>query len=373
MAGEQMLILQMLEAGKITADQAVGLLEALSQGSADTASPSNVVAQSEQQSVSRAVREEERRARQAVREEAAQARETARKARAEARRTANGAHRSRPEKTIMSSLRALGIPLGGSKEFSFTRSLSGKFVAANPSIRLQNTNGHIEISPSADEQWQLQLVTRVRADNQASAQALADRLVHVESDEQFLTVEAQRMFGQNASVAIELQLPVRDYNDLNVTTTNGTIQLAELAATSMAVKTVNGKVIGERLTTNDLQASSVNGTVAIDGAIGRIQAHAVNGRLTVEITEAMHAELDLKSVNGAIRVELPEAATIGYQLNATSTAGNIRHDLPGLVVSEEQKRPGRRTLVAASNDLAAKELRQTVKASTVSGDIRINV
>lgn len=372
MAGEQMLILRMLEEGKITADQAVGLLEALGHGSVDTASPS-AVTQPGQQSLSRVVREEERKVRQAVREEAAQAREIAREARTEARRIMNDTQRSRPEKTIMSSLRALGIPLGGSKEFSFTRSVNGKFATANPCVRLQNTNGRIEINPSADEQWQLRLLTRVRADNQDSAQALADKLVHIESDEQLLAVEAQRMFGQNASVTMELLLPRRNYDDLGVVTTNGTIQLTEAAATRMTLKTVNGKVIGEELRADDLQASSVNGSVTIDGAIHRIQARAANGRITVEITEAMNAELDLKSVNGTIKVELPETASIGYQLDISTTAGSIKHDLPDLVVSEEQKRPGRRKLVAASPDLAAKQLRQTVKASTVSGTIRINI
>lgn len=373
MAGEQMLILRMVEEGKITADQAVGLLEALGGGSADATFASNTATQPEQRSLVRVVREEERKVRQAVREEAAQAREVAREARAQARHIRGESQRLSPEKTIMASLRALGIPLGGNKEFSFTRTVSGRFSASNPCLRVQNTNGRIEIRPSDDDSWQIRLLTRVRADDEASAQALAAKLVHIESDEQLLAVQAQRMFGQNASVTMELLVPARNFDEMSVAATNGTIQLAELAAAKMALKTVNGKVIGEKLQASDLQASSVNGAVTIDGAIERMHGRAANGRITVAISPAMSTELDLKTVNGSISVALPEAAEIGYQLDVASTSGSIKYELPNLVVSEEQKKPGRRTLVAVSTDFAAKQLQQKVRARTVSGAVRINV
>lgn len=370
MAKEQMLILRMVEEGKITADQAVTLLAALGQGSANSDSISSATTRPALGSI---VREEERKVRQAVREEAAQAREAASEARAQAKRTRGEGRRRSPESTIMASLRALGISLGGSHEYSFTRVLSGEFSATKPYLKVQNTNGRIEIGASDDDRWQLRLLTRVRADDEASAETLAAKLVHIESDSQRLTVAAQRMFGQNASVTMELRLPARLFAEINVATTNGSIQLVELAADKAIMKTVNGKVIGEKLEVSDLQASSVNGSVTVDGAVEHMQGQAANGRITVKILHKINSSLDLKTVNGSINVLLLEDVDIGYQLDVSTTAGSIKHGLPHLLVTEEQRRPGRRTLVAASKDLGAKELRQEVRARTVSGSVRINV
>ncbi len=370
MAEEQMLILRMVEEGKITADQAAILLAALRPASANVDSMSNTTTRPK---VGNVVPEEERKARQALKEEASQAREAAREARVHAKRVRGESRRRNSGSTIMASLRALGIPLGGSHEFSFTRVLSGEFTAAKPYLRVQNTNGRIDVALSDDEHWQLRLLTRIRADNEADAAALADRLVSVASDNQRLTVEAQRMFGQNASVTVELRLPARLFAEIDVVTTNGSIQLVQLAAEKAVVKTVNGRVTGEKLEVNDLQASSVNGSVSIDGAIAHMQGRATNGRVSVKILHKMSSELDLKTVNGSISVLLPEDTAIGYHLDVATTAGSIKHSLPNLLVTEEQRKPGRRTLVAASNDLEAKELRQAITARTVSGTVRINV
>ncbi|HBK85264.1 MAG TPA: hypothetical protein DDZ53_04445 [Firmicutes bacterium] len=370
MAEEQMLILRMVEEGKITADQATILLEALRPSSANVDSMGNTITHPASGNV---IPEEERKVRQAMREEASQAREAAREARVQAKRIRGEGRRHNSGNTIMASLRALGIPLGGSHEYSFTRVLSGEFSAVKPHLRVQNTNGRIEVGLSDDEHWQLRLLTRIRADNEANAAALAEKLVNVESDSQRLNVEAQRMFGQNASVTIELRLPARLFAEIDVVTTNGSIQLAQLAAEKAAIKTVNGKVIGEKLEVNDLQASSVNGSVSIDGAITHLQGRATNGRVSVKILQKMNSELDLKTVNGSINVLLPEDTAIGYYLDVATTAGSIKHGLSSLLVTEEHRKPGRRTLVAASKDLEAKELRQAITARSVSGTVRVNV
>lgn len=360
-----MLVLRMLEEGKITADEAVGLLEALNQGG--HSGPTS--AAREESLLRRAVREEERKARQAVRAEAARAREIARAARVEAQRIKSEAQRLWPEKTW----RALGGLLGGRKEFSFTRNVEGEFTEADPRIRLQNTNGRIELGPSEDHRWHLSLLTRIRADDEANAQAIAEKLIRVDSDEGYLAVEARRLFGQNASVTMELLLPERTYKEICLASTNGSIQLAHINAATMVLKTVNGKVTGEKLQADELLTSSVNGSVTIGGAIRRGQAQAANGGIHMEISEAMDSQLDLRTVNGSIKVELPQAPQIGYRIEGATTAGSIKQNLPDLLVREEQKRPGQKTLIAESPDFANKEWQQTVKARTVSGAIKINV
>lgn len=369
MVEEQMMVLRMLEQGKITADQAVGLLAALGQKE----DSGKTAIRPDDQSMQRMVREEERRARQVVRKETARAREMAREVKAEAKAEASYLRNDMERGSSDKTWGVLGALLGGGKNYSFKRDVSGHFSVAHPNILVRNTNGRIELGTSNDDKWHLRLLSRVRAADEASAQALAERLVQIESDDKSLIVQAQRMFGQNASVAIELLVPVRDYEQLSVITTNGSVKLAEIAAKKMEIKTVNGRVRGEKLQAEALQTSSVNGSVVISGGLGHVEARAANGRLDVAITETMSSELDLKSVNGSVVVALPEAASVGYELDIATTSGSVKHGFADLIVSEEQKRAGRRKLVAASAALAEKQHRQIVKARTVSGSVKINV
>jgi len=359
-AEEQVLVLRMLEEGKITAEQAVELLEALKRPERK---------QREPRSVEAIVREETRKAGQAARAEAARARAMAEKARAQARRQIE---RRRPERTVVATLRALGIPWSGGREFTYSRSLSGEFGEGQAEIQLQITNGRIQICPSSSEQWQLTLTSRVRADDEVTAEKLAEKLVQVDSDSNRLLVEAQRLFGQNAKVDIDLRLPRRRLGAVIASTTNGSIKAQELKADTVIFKTVNGRVTGEKLEIDSLQASTVNGRVHIAGAIKEMRGRATNGRILVQVAPG-DTELDLGTVNGSVNVTLATDERIGYQLDLTSVFGSIRQELPDIVVKEEEKRPGRRVFRAESAAWADKDIRQSVRARTVSGPVRINL
>ena len=367
MAEEQILILRMVEEGKITADQAVELLAAVNKQAQQQASVPAPANRQQERDVQRLVREQERQARKAARQQA-QAKERTRTR----KETVKTRGRQGPQQTIMASLRALGVPVGG-REFAFERELTGEFEGDAIAVRVQNTNGKVRIIPSADDHWHLRLKTRVRASNEADAESLAAKLVSVAAEADILTVEAQRMFGQNASSDIELELPQRSLADMHVSTTNGTINVEGLQGDDVTLKTVNGRVIAQELDLGRLVVSSVNGSLHVAGFAEDLQCKAANGKIMVELLRNANSILDLQTVNGTVAVELPVDESIGYQVNAATTTGSIKLGLEGLQIREQQKRPGRNTLVAESVDFAEKEVRQVVQARTVSGAVSINL
>lgn len=364
MADEQLLILKMLEDGKINAAQATELLTLVGPRFSDPAVIDSKLVDhlGEERHLNRLVREEERRARRQVKHDTRQ------------EQASVGLRPNPPinslEWTVQKSLQRLGIPLGGNTGLAAAKELSGEFCTDHPEVSVQNTNGRINIQPSHDNHWHLTLDIRGRAMNAEMAKELIDNLITVSQSDSSLEVHSRRLFGQNAAADISLSLPPAIKQRLSISCTNGTINLTGLTSHQMVLRTVNGKIAADGFSTKELEAHSVNGGISLSGTSARIRCRAANGRVDVRVKGNASAELELETVNGPILVSLPQHDSLGYQVEAESMVGGIDIGLQNMT-REERSRPAHRQVRAKSQDLKAKESRQSVKAKTVSGGIRI--
>lgn len=373
MAREQLAVLKMLEEGKINAEQAAELLSALNAaGRPAPQAPPAERERSRAERMQRLVREEERRARQRVKDEVRSATRNVRRAMAEARALSDLPRTI--EQSLQQSLEGLGLSgVGVGKQFSFEREFSGTFSASAPTVSIQNTNGHISLLPSSDDQWRLKLRIKFRTRDEGVAEALAEQLISVNTGEDQLSLQSRRLFGQNAAVDIKLWLPVRADLTLNVSGTNGSIEATGLKGADWLLKTVNGKVLAEDLDVEKLDVSAVNGRIVASCQAQEVKGRTSNGSIDVTILQPGSTRLDLHSVNGSLDVQLPADERIGYHVDASAMAGRVRVDLPGLELADDEKRPRRRRSVVAGTDGWDRQpMVQQVVARTVSGSIRIN-
>lgn len=364
MADEQLMILKMLEDGKITAEQATELLNLVNrQRAAATENRAPERTRTEQQQLDHLVREEARKARRQVKQQV----------RATSRLERQARHIPSPgslERTVQKSLEMLGLSFGGGQGFAFAKDMQGQFTASNPRVTVQNTNGKVILGQSRDQEWHLTLEVRVRSGSESAAREWAENLVSVQNSGSSLTIQSQRLFGQNAAADITLLLPVADRLRLAASCTNGTINLTKLVGEELALKTVNGKIVARQFQATEIEANSVNGGIELAGLARRIHCRAANGRVTVLVDSSEAAELDLQTVNGPITAHLSTAPQVGYQVDAESTAGRIDVALPDLV-RDEKLRPGHRQVRAKSRQRDRSTVLQSVKAKTVSGRITI--
>jgi DUF4097 and DUF4098 domain-containing protein YvlB len=359
MADEQLLILKMLEDGKINAEQATELLTLTGQTHV-----SHTDSRSETQQLDRIVHEEARRARRQVKQ---QVRDESTRS---IRHTGSARTIGSLERSAQKSLQLLGLPFGGSQSFAFSKQLSGRFESSGPQCTVHNTNGRITVTSSSDEEWHLTLKVRVRADNESAAKQRAESLISLEHSPVALHVQSARLFGQSSVSDIELQLPLNWGGELSVSCTNGTIDLGHFVGEQLSLKTVNGKILAADLQANAVVASSVNGGIEISGYAANITCRTANGRISLDVGVTKAARLDVQTVNGAINVLLPEQDDLGYCIDAESTAGGIELLLPDLV-RKEHSRAARRQTKAKSRELKSKPTVQSVKARTVAGKISI--
>jgi len=122
---------------------------------------------------------------------------------------------------------------------------------------------------------------------------------------------------------------------LSVKTTNGKIELSHVEGKNFLVETVNGQIKLENSNANQLEAETVNGTVEVSGIFDNVKLQSFNGNIACKLPELGTNHLEAKAVTGNINLTLPDSATIDGDVR--SNLGNYKLDLDGIDVMHEKK------------------------------------
>jgi hypothetical protein len=184
---------------------------------------------------------------------------------------------------------------------------------ADGELVITNSSGTIDVEGASDN------VVDVRAEKVAKAttdQGARDLLTHVNirylSVPEKVTLETDQisgvLIGASFSVNYHVKAP---------------------AGATIRTRTVNGQT-SITATTGRVVANAVNGGVAATAIAGGIEARATNGGVNVDVVQVGHDAIDLRAINGQVRITLP--ATANANLAATSNNGSI--EITGLTLEK---------------------------------------
>jgi DUF4097 and DUF4098 domain-containing protein YvlB len=157
---------------------------------------------------------------------------------------------------------------------------------------------------------------------------------------------------QTWSLGLEIYVPRK--LDLSVTTLNGNVSVQDLEAQSgITLTTLNGNVsatgvVGpvELRTTNGnivtagvrgrIQFNSINGKVSLTGVAGDVEGSGVNGSILVAADHWVGETFDVKTVNGAIELDVPSDCSAHAELS--TVVGSISTNVP--VPASKPAKPG---------------------------------
>ena len=183
-----------------------------------------------------------------------------------------------------------------------------------------------------------------RAATDAAARELLPRInIKEDSTPALVVLETERLAGIVIGVSVEVKYHVRvpKMALVRLRTANGEITASELAGRLVAT-TANGAITGRNLN-------------------GGVEARAVNGPVTIDIRSLGDELIELRTVNGALALTLPENAKAN--LSASVTNGVI--DTTGLMLDlmgEQTKRRVRGRLNGGGTP---------IELSTTNGPIRV--
>ena len=206
-------------------------------------------------------------------------------------------------------------------------------VSSEARISLENINGSIEITGGGDE-------VVITAYKKAGKQEYMDELeVNIDATEDYIRIETNHpnsdggwfKWGNDSSGSVSYVLSVPADVDLDVIeTVNGDVEISGIDG-NVKASTVNGslEVSGVRA---DVRLETVNGSVKAGfdelGGDQRVDAEAVNGRITLMLPGDASARIEADTVNGSIDADdfglEVEKGFVGRELSGKIGSGDAR-------------------------------------------------
>ena len=370
MQEERLLVLRMLEDGKITAEEAAELLKALD--SAGSEDEEEIESAGFDRTIERVEELAERagdmgeKFAEVVQNKAHQlAEELEREQEMGGKRLTGWL-----EKLTQSGLGGLIGLLGGPK-YEFEDVIEGQFATSGPiTLHLTTFNGRIVIQGCEGSDYSLRLVKTIRSEDEGKAQELAQHLMEVEQRADGLWVKPSQKSMQGCQAALYLTVPRELCYAVELNTYNGRIVMNEFEATDVVAKTANGRIEALKLKAQSMILKTANGRIEVDAACPSVEAHTSNGRITVRPRPG-RSDYRLKTYNGSIYALLDVDAKAAYALEASTQNGKIvTGGLAGLVYSvDERKKAGRKRIAARSQNWEEQQEQVRIKAETSNGRI----
>lgn len=335
MSDEKKMILTMLSEGKISADEAQKLLEAL---------------QSDEPKVP-------------------PGREGA---------DADGASRSIMG-GIMESIRTglanvdLSFDIGGDRNrILLEETHTGEFTQERVELDLRAKNGSIRVESWDRPGFQLNILKRIKAPTREQAEDLAAEYTYATIEENRIAAgdqEAKRA-GNRIHVALRLRLPRSHTYFGTVKTMNGSIELNGLDLGELELGSMNGSVKVREVKGDDIRAKTVNGSLRIDGGLGKIHGTTTNGSIGL-VNFAEDSSNQLETVNGRVEVKVPARSDVGINLRARTTSGSIRLSHSNVEVVNKERGVAFRRLEGNSVYWKTAPHRVELDLRSVNGSIKI--
>ncbi|HBT72723.1 MAG TPA: hypothetical protein DEB37_10820 [Lysinibacillus sp.] len=216
-------------------------------------------------------------------------------------------------------------PFGDKIEFTHTEEVAAANVD-NVIVELPNGNFSLE----ASEGDTVQVVCKVKAplmneSEEETRNHFLEQFV-VKEDERSLRILSQLKLVQ---VNVKVQVPKDKLEKLSVRLMNGSASLQDIEFEELKVKTLNGAIKGTKFNfgkaevdssngsielTNvrgkDLEAETLNGRVYLDGALDEVEAKSVNGHVVVTTCSKNSSKIKAQTVAGAVEIYVPRTISL---------------------------------------------------------------
>lgn len=274
-------------------------------------------------------------------------------------------------------------------------------------VEIRLPNGRVTVEPSPDERYHLEWVAHVRGADRERAGDRARQAVKVEREPGRLILRGHdRWWTVLGRVDVSLRLPPQGRYRLDLTSANASLtvrgiqaerlraRLANGDATvdgarlgALEMKAANGRIRVERGLADQVRLTTANGRVEFTGSARKARLGTSNGQvrasfraLTPEEAAGLpaHEGLDgmpagegvlAETVNGQIRLQLDRELAARALVQLRSLHGALEADLPELQVWQREEAPGRNRLEAAGPRAGTEPF--AVEARSQAGSVQV--
>lgn len=163
-------------------------------------------------------------------------------------------------------------------------------------------------------------------------------------------------------------------NSIEANSTNSNIMLRKVNSSNISVSTKNGRISIDEISSDTIEGVTSNSNIDIVNSIGKsIKLSTSNGKIICQDVYSSQLEkIELETSNASIEIKLPDLnKPICFDLE--TSLGNIDLQIPDLVYRvNKQNKLSTRRIIAHSIEFNEESKHIQVIASTSNGSIRIN-
>ncbi|WP_449537603.1 DUF4097 family beta strand repeat-containing protein [Ferdinandcohnia sp. Marseille-Q9671] len=155
--------------------------------------------------------------------------------------------------------------------------------------------------------------------------------------------------------------------DFRAKTANGAITVTNLETTTVELETSNGPIKANQISSKDFEAETINGAITTTGQFEKVDLQSFSGNITCDIEgESCHTAY-VKATAGSLNIYIAD----GYQVDGElkSNLGSFKSELPMMSVIEEKNEVVQKSLRFKANQ--EKEPKLHLFAETKTGYITI--
>lgn len=229
-----------------------------------------------------------------------------------------------------------------------------------------------------------------------SPQNNTEGLLSFNNDENGVSVRVSKPEGLPISVSYEVLVPAVKFNKMNLETRNGKIVVEDTTANEFECVTKNAAVDMMGVTGEKVMADTKNAKVALNYVIGReislntknalvdaknlkvekLGAYTANGRIIIENVQnyenSTETTMELRTKNGEIKTNMNDMEDRAYRIKARTSNGGINLLVPGLLY---RNAPGQgnswKNVDAETESFENAPQKVTIYAETSNGYIEI--
>jgi len=254
---------------------------------------------------------------------------------------------------------------------------------------LQATNGQITVKKHQDSK--ILIKAKIR-----SSQQNAEEVLLFTNENNTVSLKLTKPDTFNLSVAYEVYVPAVKFNKLSLgtknakiyvedtlseefvsITKNGAIDLTGVNSNKIDVNTKNAKVVINYLIGRDININTVNAMIDMKNLkAGKLGASTINGKILLDNLQAYdntaEVELLLKTKNADIKANMNDTEDKGYKVKARTSNGGINLLIPNLLYRNAPKADGSSKEAEAETENYSTALQKiNIIAETMNGYIEI--
>lgn len=281
-----------------------------------------------------------------------------------------------------------------------TEEYTGEFaedIVADVELISRNGAVTVQADPEAGRAWKLVVRRRARGRAEEEAEDTSEQ-VEVSHGPSSLIVRAGRdgmaEFDLTLPQGVRVRLEARSSNGavtvrgvpgtmVSARSSNGRVDLSGIEAKHVVARTSNGALLLEGVRADVVEAAASNGSVTASVLGADVQVSSSNGALTLRpewrADGPGNQRVEATSSNGSVRVILPqevreavERQELGLSLEAASSWGSARVEVPGTVLVAQKMQMGRQEMVCQSPNLASARRTLRVVARTSLGTAAVS-